>query len=478
MKKVIPVLVLCALLSAIFACNFPGENGDPEIEEAVPLSGESSDQDTSDTESETAAEPVSEQPPPDIDIEQVDLIQPDDLVYIGAFRLPDLDGDNTWQYSGQGLTYYPSGDPQGSDGYTGSLFGFGHDQFLQVSEISIPVPVISTSVEELNTAEILQPFADISGGIYRAQDMVIPVAGLEYLPAQQGQTSDKLYFTFGQHLQYFETSHGWSELDLAHPQAAGPWNFGSLTNYISNDYIFEIPFEWAETYTPGQRLASGRFREGLWGGAGPTLFAYAPWLDGNPPPADATLETITPLLLYGTPDTEFSPDTMVFDETMQMNGYQRADHWYGGSWLTADSRSAVIFTGTKALERSWYGFANGVVFEWGCDEQDPPTCPEVPAYPYDNRGFWAEDYEAQIIFFSPSELAAVAVGQIDTWEPQPYATMSIQEYLFDPELDVELFKRDFMGACAFDRENGRLFIFERLVRQDDSKSIIHVFEIQ
>ncbi len=468
------MLMAAALLIAALACNLPGyqtnsQDAGPALEEALSLLPDPSENDP-------GTGPV-EQSPPVIDIEPMDLIQPGDLVYLGAFRLPDADGEATWQYSGQGLTFYPEGDPQGRDPFTGSLFGFGHDHTLQVSEISIPVPVISDDINELNTAETLQPFADPSGGIFQAQDMVIPVAGLEYLPAQPGQDSGKLHYTFGQHLQYFEPTHGWSELSLDNPRSAGPWHFGDHTNYVTSDYIFEIPQDWSERFTPGLRLAGGRFREGLWGGAGPTLFAYAPWLDGSPPSPGATLSSITPLLLYGTPDTEMNPDTMVFDESMQMNGYQWADHWSGGAWLTADTRSAVIFTGTKALGRSWYGFANGVVFEWGCDEQEPPTCPEVPPYPYDNRGFWAEDFEAQMLFFNPAELAAVALGQIDTWEPQPYATLSLQEFLFDPELDVEIFKRDFTGAAAFDRENGYLYVVERVVRQDDSKSVIHVFEI-
>ena len=60
------------------------------------------------------------------------LIQPGDLTYLGAFRLPDMapgtPATMTWEYSGQALTYRPNGDPGGEgDGYPGSLFGAGHD---------------------------------------------------------------------------------------------------------------------------------------------------------------------------------------------------------------------------------------------------------------------------------------------------------------------------------------------------------------
>lgn len=72
-------------------------------------------------------------------------IQPGDLRYVGAFRLPDCSQkEASWEYSGEALTYCPVGDPDGpDDGFPGSLYGVGHDWKQYVSEISIPVPIIS-----------------------------------------------------------------------------------------------------------------------------------------------------------------------------------------------------------------------------------------------------------------------------------------------------------------------------------------------
>jgi hypothetical protein len=302
--------------------------------------------------------------------------------------------------------------------------------------------------------------------------MTIPRAGIEYLPPQGNQTIGKLHFVWGQHFQDFEYSHGWAELDLSNPQPAGPWFFDGYTNYVTSDYLFEIPQEWADAYAPGMRLATGRAREGLWSGRGPGLFAFAPWLEGNPPTPDATLTQITPLLLYGVQEPGI-PD-IVSDESMAMNGYADADHWMGGAWLTVADKSAVIFVGTKALGEAWYGFANGLVWPHDCAENN--TCPEPPEWPYDDRGFWAEEYEAQIIFFDPSELAAVATGEIETWKPQPYAAMSLHDSLFDPDLNLAEYRRDLVGAAAFDRTNSILYIVERLV--DEYKSVVHVWQLQ
>ncbi|MBU0993058.1 MAG: hypothetical protein KJ737_11245 [Proteobacteria bacterium] len=131
------------------------------------------------------------------------LIQPSDLAYRGAFRLPDVSRGSDWTYSGYGMTFYPEGDPAGaSDGYPGSIYAVGNDQDQMVAEISIPVPVISASknLNDLNTATMLQPF----------------------------------------------------------------------TEYLTNDFLFEIPEEWANANTPGLRLVSGRYREGQWSGLGPS----------------------------------------------------------------------------------------------------------------------------------------------------------------------------------------------------------------
>jgi len=398
------------------------------------------------------------------------LIHAQDLIYRGYFRLPEGSGGSDWDYSGHGLTYYPDGDPGGdSDGYPGSLFGFGHDHQLYVSEISIPAPMITKDLGAAYTADTIQPFSDLTDGIFQAEEMVIPRAGIAFLAHPQ----PRLHFTFGQHIQDFEVSHGWAGLDLDRPDAQGPWVFDGFTNYVTNDYLFEIPPDWGQAIAPGPLLASGRAREGLWSGRGPGLFAYRPADLDSPPSAGSVLPDVVPLLLYGEqstgqPDIVSSPSQAVID-------YKEADHWWGGAWLTNDDGAAVVFAGTKALGNEWYGFANGVVWEHDCAEDNPSTCPDVPDWPYDNRGFWADSYQAQLIFYDPAELAAVARGELNSWEPQVYDTLVLDEYLLDPTLNHGDYKRDLVGAVAFDRENGFLYLIERMA--DEYRSVIHVWEI-
>ncbi len=461
------LLLLSALLSA---CNLPAaQPDDAQPNTAIPQTP------STDNAGETSVTPPTPLPPLNGgDLPATQRIQPADLVYLGAFRLPEASGGSSWEYSGQGLTYVPDGDPDGAaDGFPGSLFGFGHDQDMLVSEISIPAPVKSRNLDDLPTAVTLQPFQDISGGLFDPQAVDLPRAGLAYLPPQPGQETAHLYFTFGAHFQEFgEESHGRNSLNLAQPDAAGLWVFNGYSPYTTDDYLFAIPPEWAAALD-GLALATGRAREGPWSGLGPALYAYAPWQDGNPPARGAALQTLRPLLLYG----EQLPGAtdILTDESMMMEGYGDADHWWGGAWLTAGDKAAVVFVGTKATGHSWYGFANGVIWPYDCAEQTPSTCPEVPDWPYDDRGYWAEGYQAQMIFYDPADLVAVARGEMQTWEPQPYAVLVLDDYLYDPNIHVELYKRDLVGAMAFDRANGLIYIIERLA--DESKSVVHVFRL-
>lgn len=400
-------------------------------------------------------------------------IAPVQIQYRGAFRLPDVEGESTWEYSGYAMTYYPQGDPRGPrDGYPGSLYAVGHDHQQMISEISIPRPVVSPdkNLAALPTATTLQPFRDVRGDFYGPLE--IPRAALEYLPPQGSQQTGKLHFAWGQHFEFErQPTHGWCELDLSTPQSAGPWHLNHYTAYVSNDYLFEIPAAWAAANTPGLRLATGRFRDGTWGGLGPALLAYGPWNEGNPPARGATLRRVTPLLMYGRP-VEDTPELDVH-EGYKMRGFSEADEWSGGAWLTAGQRSAVVLVGTKALGKTWYGFANGVVYPTSGDEKE--IYPDVPPAPFDQRGWWSERIEAQMIFYDPADLAAVAQQKIQPWEPQPYATLSLDSFLYDPGFHHERQKRYLLGDAAFDRERRLLYVVER--RADGEKSLIHAFSV-
>ncbi|MEN8154509.1 MAG: hypothetical protein ABFR75_10845 [Acidobacteriota bacterium] len=382
-----------------------------------------------------------------------ELLMPENLQYIGAFRLPGPDyGIKSWAWGGYALTYFPGGDTGGSDdGYPGSLFGTGHAWEYQVSEISIPVPVVSDekNLSELNIATVIQPFSYI----FDVRSLEIPRGGLAYLPKKGEQSSDKLYFCWGFHMQDGPPSltHGWSETDLLKPDIKRGWFLGGLSDHIrnmsTNDYLFDIPSNWAKEYSSSMELGTGRFRDGGWSGQGPSIFAIAPWNDGSPPQDGSELKNI-PLLLY-------TSTYQAGGEHHRMDNYHHSDEWSGAAWLTKGNKAAIIFAGTKGTGDCWYGDSNGPCLD--CEGE---------------RGWWSTGFEGQFIFFDPSDLAAVASGDKEPWEPQPYAKLNIDKYLYHINSGRQWYH---LGAIAFDREGGLLYVFEPF--GDGEKPLIHVWRI-
>jgi hypothetical protein len=422
-----------------------------------------------------------------------DLFSPNDLVYLGAFRLldntPGAPEAESWEYSGEALAYRPDGDPGGgADGYPGSLFGAGNGIQNYVSEISIPAPSLSRNLEELNTATTIQGFHDIRGGLFEAWNE-LPRMGMEYLPAQGEQTSPKLYLAFGQHL-HGETllpTHGWCDINLSSPNTVGGWYIGHESLYYTTGYIFTIPQEWADAHTGGAILATGRYRDGGLSGMGPSLFAYSPWLDGNPPPPGTHLVSHK-ILSYS---------SRLDDPTdFRMNGYRDPDEWEGGAWITAGNKTAVVFVGTKATgDYWWYGFTSpagdgmpcvhvtGDIF---CFNADGTSCPsELTGYceghVAESRGWWSSRFVAQMIFYDPADFASVLNGTMEPYEPQPYATLDIDEHLFlNATVEHQLLgsgdqRRYRIGEMAYDRERDYLYVLERFA--DGSKPVVHVWGI-
>ncbi|MGD9496464.1 MAG: hypothetical protein AB7Y46_09145 [Armatimonadota bacterium] len=401
-------------------------------------------------------------PPPAPPVEQptTGLLRPSDLAYVGAFRLPEGSGGSDWAYSGDAVAYFPGGDPEGpDDGFPGSLFGVGHDWHKQVSEISIPVPVDSPGrrLADLNTARTLRPFTDVHTSVGRlgVLDEMLRV-GMTYLPPQGSQATGKLYLCFGQHFQEDDdrrvASHMWCETDLS--GSAGAWWVGDESIYAVNDYMLEIPQAWADAHAAGMRLGTGRFRDGGWSGQGPSLFAIAPWRHGDPPPDGTRLEAL-PLLRYSSTATDEEPFHTLRD-------YHHSDEWSGGAWLTAGDRAALIFVGTKGVGECWYGLPDGTVWE------EP-----YPDDPLGQRGWWSTQFVGQILFYDPADLAAVARGEMQPWEPQPYATMNLDGGLFAVAGTQQ---KHHVGDCCFDRARGLLYLFEPLA--DDEKSLVHVWRVQ
>jgi hypothetical protein len=492
------IFLLCLLLMLTFSCNMPGwQNETTEATSVVP------------NQAETRA--IQTVPPnlPETKTVQVaplsgDLLQPSDLTYLGAFRLPGGDAPpQTFAYGGNAMTFNPDGDPQNADAYPGSLFVMGHDTMPygdlpdgnQVAEVSIPVPTIGNNPADLPEAAFIQDFQDVTAGYFSNLEE-IPKVGMQYL--NHPDTGPLIHIGWGQNIQpQDEPSHAWFSANLSAPNLQGIWFIGNQDLYSTNNYMFEIPAAWADAHTGGRYLATGRMRDGGQVGMGPTLFAYTPWEEGGAaPPSGAHLPETT-LLLY-----EKSSNTEEIVRTLR--DYQHPDEWEGGAWMTTSSgKSAVLFAGTKSNgTKYWYGYINPTGPDLACVDADvtdfttcrmadgsscPPEdfagcCEEGASSCVTNRGWWSTRFDAQFIFYDPADLARVAAGEIESWEPQPYAVMDIDEHLYldPPEWDkVNLGwgdqRRYRIGATAYDRENGLLYVLE--LYADGAKPVVHVWRV-
>ncbi len=288
-------------------------------------------------------------------------------------------------------------------------------------------------------------------------------------------------------------THAWFDPNLSAPNFQGTWYIGDQSANSVNGYMFAIPTAWADAHAAGRYLATGRFRDGGWSGMGPALFAYRPWQpDGSPPPSGTRLEE-TVLLLY-----ESSENTENIERCL--NGYQHPDEWEGGAWITTNSgKTAVLFAGTKSTgAKYWYGWINPAGPEYPCVEDelvgqfticrlaDGTPCPsedltECEGHS-DYRGWWSSRFDAQFILYDPADLARVAAGETQSWAPQPYVSLDIDQYLYLNPAGVEqdmlgtgVQRRGRIGAVAYDRNNDLLYVLE--LYADEAKPVVHVWRI-
>ena len=402
---------------------------------------------------DAADDDVADDDVADDDVAESDgLVHPaEDLRYLGAFRFPTTVEGYGWGYSTQGMSYLPHGDPSGpEDGHPGSLFAITNtwSDINHAGEISIPEPSTAADVESLPAAEMLQPLTDVTAGTQVGGSGDTQLADVQYLPAQEGQSADTLYWAMWDYYSpdYDDLAFGWCGLDFDELDSHGSWRLDDYPFSATGKYLFEIPASWADEHVDSKYLAAGRFRVVNSGSFGPALYAFAPWQEnGGQPPADGSaLETVQ-LLYY--PDLDHKIDN-----------WSSFDGFHDGVWLTSGARSAVVLTGNKAL-RTWDSDQQ----YYGVPDQD--QC--------GGKGYHAAPYVAAMYFYDPADLAAVAAGDMEPYEPQPYAVFNVDDVVFNRTCHA-----DVLGGAAFDREHGLLYVAEMLVDGVyNPRPIVHVWSL-
>lgn len=383
-----------------------------------------------------------------------------DLTYLGAFAFP---AGVAWAWSGGAIAYRPDGDPGGAaDGYPGSLFVAGHDQFDLVGEISIPPPVASHDFASLPRATVLQDLRDVTNGLLAITCHACTscdcatwnVDGLAYLPAVD-RLAWNLHDWYNAGAEDLD-SLGWSTLDMS--GAAGVWHIGPrpnpnppqpFHNAKTCDYLLTAPPQVAAQQLGGRSLIAGNHREsGAFGGSqGPTLYATAPWLDGTPPAPGQDLDALA-LVYY--PWVEACSNNQ-FDQCIYP-GYRVDDTWGGAVWIGEAGLRGILFFGLKGLGDNCYG--------------DPGVeCPAPACDPY--RGWHSDPYEPQILFYDPDEVLG---GASQPWDSLPYHVYRPLTEVFDPDCGV-------LSSASYDRADRLIYVAERTAGPD-GETVVHVWEVR
>ena len=382
----------------------------------------------------------------DPNTQSIHRLTPGDIEYLGAFRLPIA-------FSGGAKEYYRYG-----DGDRGSLFCTGHlvNMDPQLYEVTIPLPKITGDFSELYTAEILQagnPMPPGTSADLKLKDVEL----LWHGPSQ------RLHLVYAKHYQYTDSPcRATSRIVLNDSQTLGPW-YLDRPAIESNVYLFTIPEWFAYQYTLGRRLACGRHRDGQ-GPSGPTIYAYG-WPNPLDPPAANTMLGSTTLLRYDDLACweDGAGDHCIVDHCPE-------DTYRGGAFLDDGRRRAVVFGRRKGIGRCWYGYPDGTTCPPVCD------CGDCGG----SRGFQADDYRPELVFFNPMDLAAVATGDWPSWKPQPYAVVDLSPFWFNGGVEVSAVAyAENTDVPPGDPHSGWLFVSQEKALETSSAAYtaVHVFRV-
>lgn len=378
-----------------------------------------------------------------------DRLQPEQLEYLGAFRLPDTDPKlaSRFPYGGHALAFNPAGDKG-----NGSLFVAGHAHHQLVAEVTIPTPARDREINKLGTAELLQPFGDVTGGLRGSlpgKDMRL--GGLLVYKGRLLWSIYRWYNVEGETLP----SHGVSDLDLSRPNAAGLWKIGTHHSQKTAGFMMEVPEQWRKhlqfPVLTGQSLMQGRASSS----EGPAAFGFDLWSKSQLPKSGAAISS-RQFLSY---DVKHPAAYQVAGASHKWKGANRVS---GAAFsVSADGkRSAVIFFVRVGLHPTdWYG--------------EPSQVPGGAKACDGGRGYHAPPYKAMAWFYDPADFVRVASGRAQSWSIKPYAMKDVSVDLYSECATL--------SAVSYDPASRRVYVIEPGVDQKnpfESWPLVHVYVVQ
>jgi hypothetical protein len=449
--------------------------------------------------------PPTPPPPPPPDPSAVPLLQRGDLVFEGAFRVPQTPnpGPNLNDFQMPLAQFGFGGTTLAFNAANNSLFIVGHDHAQLVTEISIPALLPATTLGGLNTAAYLQKFGDVTD-----QQMIninpdpvgnptaTKVGGLLAIDNTLYAASYLYYDGTGtQTLSHFRSS---LDLSIAH-DAAGPFRVqrvdcdpATAANCLGagffDGYFGLVPPEWRAAF--GGPVLNGNCCLGVIGRTsfGPSVFAMDPALLGsNPLPAKPLVyyPTQHPLLEPGlTACRVIGPDCPVI-----VDGWSLTSTLFNG---TTEIHGVVFPQGTRSVlffgrhggagtspdipGNGNFCYGPGTAVPGDAGKLDPNG---VDRLCYDledgSKGVHGYPYRYTVWAYDANDLAKVASGQAEPWTARPYAMWSL-------DLPFKTAGLTRLGGATYDPASGRIFVSQYQVDNGDfgnaNLPLINVFRLR
>lgn len=371
------------------------------------------------------------------------LIQQNNLVYAGAFRLPasGLRQEQNYAYGGGATAVNPNG---------GTLFVAGHDWFQWIGEIAAPALRIGTTLHDLNTATVVQPLAP--GRQHEFQSIAgggIALGGLLVSGSDLIMTAVATYDGTGaQRETHFKrpTTNLQSTVPLQ-----GPYTLDSVGAGFVSGYMTMIPADWQGLL--GGRALVGQCCISIIGrtSLGPSATVFDPADLGVVAPAPASM-------LVGYPITQ-----PTLGECESSNKQWNCAARMGGAVFPAGTRS-VLFFGRQGLGNYCYGNGGTTAPASGHGEGGVGFCYD----PTDSsKGTHAYPYAHQVWAYDALDLLAVRNGTKQPWQVVPYATWNF-------DLPLQTGSR-VIRSVAYDPASKRIYVVAAF--GDGEKPLVHVFKV-
>jgi hypothetical protein len=357
------------------------------------------------------------------------------MIYQGAFRLPPNTG-----YAGVGLFYSQA---------RNSLF-YANAEVNVISECSVPAPLLTSDVNQLPLATVLQGPVDCTGGLLYGPNGVqgpnpqnsvniggvMAYGGKLYIAAYRYYDAN----ADGQLSHIVKDSLDLSVADVHGPYPVGGYGAGSIGGYFA-----VIPAIWQASLNGAVLNGWTAYTIVTRTSSGPTGFAINPTHIG----VDMPYAAATPLSYYPVPHGLYDYPTRIGT----INTLFNATAQVGGAVVCPAPWRSVLYFGALGLGPDCYGIGGPA----------PTECPDIYDY---TKGDHCPPYQTSVWAYDANDLTAAASGSVLPWNVLPYAQWTLN-FPF-PQWG----KPNIIGA-AFDCVGGRLFLAQ--IRANSEQTAIHVY---